>query len=117
MKKSELIEQLHHGEKLDDIIEFTPGQECDIFKEKWRDFENDELIYIPDIYLNEEVICGRPMTEKEINEFGECAYSWQDFLDECNGDIELAKRVFSNCDWQHPSSEVTEIEMEDDEDD
>lgn len=113
MKKNELIRRLRCGEKLEDIIEFTSGQECDIFKEKWRDFESDDLVYIPDIYVNDEVICGRPMTENEIEDFKSVAYTWEDFIDEADGDENLAKRAFINCDWQHPSTEIEQIKTYD----
>ena len=50
MTKEELRNSLHQGNLISELFEFTPGQECDIYKGKWQ--VSDEIIYIPDIYLN-----------------------------------------------------------------
>lgn len=51
MKKQELREYLKAGYFMDDAFDFGPGQDCEIFKADH--FESgDEIIYIPDVYLN-----------------------------------------------------------------
>ena len=41
----------------------------------------------------------------------EC-YSGDDFIELCDGNVEMAERLFWYCDWQHPSSALPEIEDE-----
>lgn len=33
----------------------------------------------------------------------------QDFINECQGDVEKTERLFCCCDWQHPSSAMDEL--------
>lgn len=50
INKRELAARLKQGECLEEIFDFTDGQECLIYK---GEFEvSDKIIYIPDIYLN-----------------------------------------------------------------
>ena len=51
INKNELKARLKQGEHLEDIFNFTDGQECLIYKGKFE--KSDNIIYIPDIYLNE----------------------------------------------------------------
>lgn len=51
MTKAELRDHLKAGYSMDDAFDFVPGQDCDIFKaDQFR--AGDEIIYIPDVYLN-----------------------------------------------------------------
>ena len=63
-----------------------------------------------------EIPLDRPITgpEELDSVLGYC-YTGEDFLEECNGDRELAERLFWYCDWQNPSSAVDEIQDEEDE--
>ena len=54
-----------------------------------------------------------PITDDEvIDEVVDSCYTGNDFIEECEGDVELAERLFWYCDWQHPSSEFPEVEDE-----
>lgn len=115
MNKAYLRNQLKAGCFMDDIFDFGPGQECEIFKaEKFQ--TGDEIIYIPDTHLNA-IPRGTCITDDEtIDEvIGNC-YTGDDFVDECGGNQELAERLFYYCDWQHPSSALPEIDDEDGDD-
>lgn len=106
--KEDLRLKLEAGMKLVDILQFESGQDCEIFK-AGRFSDGDEVIYVPDVSLNE-IPLDRPISDPEELEsvLGYC-YTGRDFLDECNGDREMAERLFWYCDWQHPSSAVDEI--------
>lgn len=110
MTKKEARERILKGECLSDMFEFTDGQECEIFKGEWN--PGDEVIYIPDIDLNE-ICINRPLVkildEEEIEDVLSCLYTGKDYMDLADGDEELAKRLFYYCDWQHPSSALDEI--------
>ena len=63
--KEQLKERLKNGEHLEDIFEFSDGQECLIYK---GDFEvSDNIIYIPDIWLNELNVDNKA-TEEDIED-------------------------------------------------
>ena len=73
------------------------------------------MIYVPDVSLNE-IPLNRPITDQnELDEVIGYCYTGRDFVEECNGDRELAERLFWYCDWQHPSSAADEIQDEEDE--
>lgn len=109
MTKSELRNHLINGGRLDAVFTFGSGQECEIFKaDKFQ--SSDEIIYIPDIWLNEIPITS-PITEEEImDDVIGCCYTGNDFIHECDGDAKLAERLFWYCDWQHPCSALPELE-------
>ena len=52
MTKDELRKALEEGKQLDELFEFTDGQECQIFKAKCvaHFAGNHEIVYIPDTY-------------------------------------------------------------------
>mgnify|MGYP000000644608 FL=1 len=114
MTKAELRDHLKAGYFMDDAFDFGPGQDCDIFKAD-QFVAGDEIIYIPDVYLNM-IPRSTCITDDETIEevVGNC-YTGNDFIEECNGNLELAERLFWYCDWQHPSSAVDEIIDEEDE--
>lgn len=108
MKKSEVEARLKSGEKLGDLFDLRPGQECEIFKAD-QFVRGEEVIYIPDIELNE-IPFDRPVEDAgELEEVLSCCYTGMDFLSECLGNEELAERLFWYCDWQHPSSAYPEV--------
>ena len=108
LRKQELRLQLQQGHTLNDLLAFGPGQDCEIFKaDKFH--TGDVVIYVPDVYLNH-IPLDRPITgPAELDEVLSQCYTGQDFIDECEGDAEKAKRLFCYCDWQHPSSAVDEL--------
>lgn len=125
MTKAEAKTRLLAGETMGDIFEFMPGQECMIFKAE--EFSTgDEIIYIPDIDLNELPVDldlsvpnsmmdssdGKwgPMTAEEQVELAlSYCYTGKDFVEECEGNEDLARFLFECVDWQHPSSAYPEI--------
>lgn len=93
---------------------------------KAEDFvPGDEVIYIPDLDLNEiptevklntdnsmfeqKAGWGPMSAEEQIRVVLSYCYTGQDFVDECGGNEELAKRLFWCCDWQNPGSAYPEI--------
>ena len=114
LTKQELRSQLQHGQTLNDLLAFGPGQTCEIFKAD-KFYPGDVVNYVPDVALNH-IPLDRPITApEELDEVLSQCYTGQDFIDECCGDTEKAERLFYYCDWQHPSSAIDEL-ADDDED-
>lgn len=110
MTKSKLEHLLRTGAKMNELFDFSDGQECLIYKGNWS--LGEEIIYIPDIFLNE-IPTDRKVREDELEGILHCCYTGDDFLNECGGDEALAKRLFSYCDWQNPSAAVDEVRDDD----
>lgn len=114
MTKAELRQQIEERQcMLEDILPMSDGQECLVYKAS--EFSvSDEIIYIPDIWLNE--LCsvrdddddGADYAQRVIDN----SYTGKDFMEECGGNEELARRLFWYCDWQHPSSALPEVDDE-----
>ena len=99
--KEYLRKELECGKCLKDLFEFSDGQDCTIYKGKF-DIENREnIIYIPDIFLNEIDIDADFMTEMEIKNVLENCYTTEDFMEETQGHVNLAESLFAYVDWQH----------------
>lgn len=105
-------ERLNNGEMLSEIFDFTDGQDCLIYKGEWN--PGDDVIYIPDIDLND-IPIDRPLekwTEYYGNEI-ELAisnmYTGRDFISIADGDKDIAEKLFYYCDWQNPSSAIDEV--------
>lgn len=114
MTKVDLRTYLKAGHIMDDVFTFKSGQECDIYKADQFEL-GDEIIYIPDISLNQ-IHPDIPITyDEDIEEVVHCCYTGNDFLAQCNGNREKAERLFWYCNWQHPSSAYDEGAFEDDE--
>lgn len=111
MTKGQMKEKLQNGATMEELFEFTEGQECEIFKSDFR--AGDEIIYIPDLCLNE-IPTGRPVSGEELDDVLGCCYTGNDFIEVCDGNEEKAKYLFGYCDWQHPSSAVDEIADDED---
>lgn len=102
MTRDELRKELKSGVKLEDIFEFTDGQDCLIYKGKFLPgIIGDDICYIPDIYLNE-IPVNRPISESEIEDIIDECFTTNDFINECKGHENLAKDLFNYVDWQHP---------------
>lgn len=102
MTRDELRKELDSGKKLEDMFDFTNGQECLIYKGKFLPgIMGDDICYIPDIFLNE-IPINRPVSEDEIDDIVESCYTTNDFLNACDGHEKLARNLFSYVDWQHP---------------
>lgn len=100
INKRELAARLKQGECLEEIFDFTDGQECLIYK---GEFEvSDNIIYIPDIYLNK-LNLGVVATGENLNDILKNCYTGNDFLKECNGYKNIAKALFDFVGWQHPN--------------
>lgn len=99
MKKEELKKLLDEGKKIDEIFDLSLGQDCLIYKGTWpEDVTSSEVIYIPDIWLNE-LNSSEVSAEEKLG----CMYTAEDFLAEANGNVALAKDLFMFCDWQNPT--------------
>lgn len=101
MTKTEVRNKLLQGKTLDELFRFTEGQGCMIYKADG--FSEDDVIYIPDIGLNE-IDPDIPVKEDALEDALNCMYTGQDFIDLCRGERRLAEYLFSYVDWQHPSS-------------
>lgn len=111
MTKKELREALENGGIMDDLFQFREGQECEIYKAP--EFKaGSEILYIPDIDLNMIQTGKASVCEEELSNIIDCCYTGDDFIDECDGNTELAERLFNYCDWQHPSSALSELDDE-----
>lgn len=109
MTKERLRTRLEAGEIMDSIFHYTAGQECTIYKAAAFTV-GDEIIYIPDINLNN-LPMDRPLeSSEEIEDVLSLCYTGADFITECMGDVKLARRLFNYCDWQHPSSALPEVD-------
>jgi len=114
MTKAELLEGLRKGSALEELLPLSPGQDCTIYKAE-QFSTGDEVIYIPDMELNNITTGKSPYEEDAAYTVNRC-YSGEDFVTLCNGDEALAYRIWCYCDWQHPSSALPECEYDDEED-
>jgi len=105
---------LQQGHTLNDLLAFSAGQDCEIFKSDVF-LQGDTVIYIPDVCLNSIPIDHSITNPEELAEVLSYCYTGQDFIEECDGDTENAKRLFCYCDWQHPSSAVDELTYDEEE--
>lgn len=113
INKQEVIEQLKTGKTLSDLFKLQMVRNV-IYK---GDFAaTDDIIYIPDIDLNE-IPINIPLTKERLKDIEYDLYSGNDFINECKGNVKLAKELFDWCDWSHPSSAINDIVLgyEDDE--
>ena len=100
MTKKEVKDKLVTGVFLVDLFDFSDGQDCLIYK---GDFEvSDQIIYIPDIDLNE-IDTDSVLGDEEIENVISNCYTGNDFVMECNGHEDLARDLFGLVDWQHPN--------------
>ena len=60
-----------------------------------------------DIKVSQKVHKITSSLEEKVNGFDFA--TGDDFLEECGGDVEMARRLFHYVDWQHPSAAVPEI--------
>lgn len=96
-----LRKELECGKRLKDLFEFSDGQDCIIYKGKFDLNNAENIIYIPDIFLNDIDIETDFLTEMEIKHIlGNC-YTTNDFLEEAQGHVNLAESLFDYVDWQH----------------
>lgn len=100
MLKSKLTNILKTGASLDSIFCFSNGQNCLIYKGNFQ--VSDDIIYIPDIDLND-ISINRKLSDEEIETVIDHCYSGNEFIRECNGHIDIAEQLFLFVDWQHPN--------------
>lgn len=99
--KEVLRKELECGKCLKDLFEFSDGQDCIIYKGKFDLNNVENIIYIPDIFLNDIDIDTDFLTEREIkNVLGNC-YTTADFIEEAQCHVNLAQDLFNYVDWQH----------------
>lgn len=92
---------------MNEIFPLSDGQECKIYKSKrlWDEIGEDEVVYIPDIYLNE-IYKLWYATENDTIE----SDTYDILINECHTkrDFEMiggdrAEELFNFVDWQHPN--------------
>lgn len=96
-----LRKELECGKRLKDLFEFSDGQDCIIYKGKFDLNNAENIIYIPDIFLNDIDIDTDFLTEMEIKNALNNCYTTNDFLEEAQGHVNLAESLFDYVDWQH----------------
>ena len=114
MTKAEIRYALLGNACLKDILTFTDGQDCLMYKGSFFSAP-DEVIYIPDTALNG-IPLDRQIGVEDSERILSMCYTKADFLAECDGDAALAYRLFCYVDWQHPSSAFIEVDYDDEED-
>ncbi len=114
LTKENLKLLLQQGHTLNDLLAFSAGQDCEIFKSDVF-LQGDTVIYIPDVCLNSIPIDRSITNPEELAEILSYCYTGQDFIDECGGNKDKAMLLFGYCDWQHPSSAINELTDEDEE--
>lgn len=93
MTKKDIFEWLSCGMWLSDLLPFTQGQDCQIYKAPEFKVGN-ELLYIPDFDLNN-VVTDRALTKMEIGELWTNMYSGDDFISVCDGNVKTAEFLFN----------------------
>lgn len=89
---------------------FYPEQSSDgeIYK-NFNAFNSKEgVCYIPSIVF-ESIAVGEKVTLKAIEELGEKAYTYNDFLELCNNNPNAAAYVFSCVSWESPSTTLDQL--------
>ena len=116
MTKDELREKLMSGHTMDELFHYTQGDECLIFKaDKFT--LGDEILYIPDVDLNEIPMDEVVTDSKVIDCILTYCYTGDDFALKCRDfgvDENYAERLFWFCNWQHPFSALVEGWPDDD---
>lgn len=110
MKYNDLLESLKEGKTLESLVNLTPGQNCSIYKAHGRCFDLDEVIYIPDVFLND-IPTDYAMTKDDLAECSAYFYTWKDFMDLCKTE-DRALELFDLCDWAQPYTVLDEMERE-----
>ena len=110
MTKNELREKLMSGCTMGELFNFTQGDECLIFKaDKFA--LGDEILYVPDIGMNRIPMDMAVTNGQDIDDILACCYTGDDFAQECReADVgeKYAERLFWLCNWQYPSSVLSE---------
>ena len=85
---------------------FTPADEMN---EKGAVIERD-FYRQGNIFKDEEAYLDKEHPDKVcyIPELSDSLYTRQDFLDMCNGQVDIADRIFEAVDWQHPETYLEE---------
>lgn len=96
MTREILRKELECGKRLKDLFEFSDGQDCIIYKGKFDLNNAENIIYIPDIFLNDIDIETDFLTEMEIKNVLINCYTTNDFLEEAQGHVNLAESFFDN---------------------
>ena len=109
MTKEYLRKELECGKCLKEIFEFSDDQDCTRYIGRF-DLDNAEnIIYIPDIFINNIDIETDFLTEREIKNVLENCYSTEDFIKEAQGHVSFAERLFSLVNWQY--LDLSELEL------
>lgn len=103
MTKQDIRDWLMAGEALVNVFPYNKnGQDCTIFKTESLG-KPDDVVYIPDISLNDLNCYEGNLSMDDINDILNCCYTTKDFWDEAYGNKKCAESLFIQCDWQHPN--------------
>lgn len=86
MTKAEFKAALKAGKSMKELLPLVSGQECKIYKANSFTL-GDDIIYIPDIWLNEIPYHNTISDDEVIEEILLSCYSGNDFLEECGSDV------------------------------
>lgn len=101
MNKGELERELLMGKALNEILPECEGQGCLIYKaDSWHEKGND-ILYIPDFFMNELPYNDRWLNNAQIRHIISECYTRYDFLREAYNKENVAKALFAFVDWQH----------------
>lgn len=103
MTQEELRKELENGKMLKDLFDFSLGQDCIIYKADKFEI-SDNIIYIPDIFLND-ISISKVLNEEEIEDALHHCTTGYDFLEEAREIENIAESIFDYVDWQHPNAE------------
>ena len=99
-----MSEQAERTERYQVIGECEVDEDGGIVKIERGWFRQGYVYKNPEVYYNDKkAVCYVPDLSDE-------AYTGQDFLDMCNGQPEIADRVFEAVDWQGPGAYLGELD-------
>lgn len=108
MTKEEIMDRVKNNEPLANILHFTAGDGCLIYKADHFQ-PGDQVIYIPDTHLNEVELYDTNLIPEDVRRIEACLYTGDDFIEITCGSKALAERVFDYCDWSHPSTAALDL--------
>lgn len=101
MTKKKMRRLLLKGKTLNDLFEFTDGQECVIYKGNFEKAKNKDVVYIPDLFMDTDSY-DKKLNKEQIEEILCRVCTKKDFLREGKDHLNIAYKLFRFVDWQYP---------------
>lgn len=95
-----LLENANVGGALEDILRFSTGDHCTMFKED-HFYQDGRVLYIPSVE-DHGIPIHSPISRNELASVLKWIYSFEDFVNITEGDMALAKEVFDQCEGEVP---------------